>query len=77
MRLQKGVARTNCIDCLDRTNAAQIMIGKRALALQLQALGVISGDSVAFDTDAVNIFTQMYDGLIRSILTGTWMSRTD
>ena len=25
-RLQKGVIRTNCIDCLDRTNVAQQMI---------------------------------------------------
>ena len=25
-RMQKGVMRTNCIDCLDRTNVAQQMI---------------------------------------------------
>lgn len=58
--LQNGVARTNCIDCLDRTNAAQFVIGKRAFALQLQALGVIDRDEVDFDTDAVNIFTHMF-----------------
>lgn len=58
--VQNGVARTNCIDCLDRTNAAQFVIGKRAFALQLQALGVIDRDEVDFDTDAANIFTHMF-----------------
>ncbi|KAH0565689.1 hypothetical protein GP486_000908 [Trichoglossum hirsutum] len=58
--VQNGVARTNCIDCLDRTNAAQFVIGKRALGYQLHALGVISEKSVEYDTDAVNLFTHMY-----------------
>lgn len=59
-RVQNGVARINCIDCLDRTNAAQFVVGKRAFALQLQALGVIDRDEVDFDTDAINIFTHMF-----------------
>lgn len=59
-KVQNGVARTNCIDCLDRTNAAQFVIGKRALGRQLQALGVIAGNTVEYDTDAVNIFTHMF-----------------
>lgn len=58
-KLQNGVARTNCIDCLDRTNAAQFVIGKRALGYQLYALGLIGSPSVEYDTDAVNLFTQM------------------
>jgi hypothetical protein len=57
--MQNGVARTNCIDCLDRTNAAQFVIGKRALGHQLKALGVISGYNVQYDSDAVNTFTHM------------------
>ena len=57
--MQNGVARTNCIDCLDRTNAAQFVIGKRALGYQLHALGVISEKSIEYDTDAVNLFTHM------------------
>lgn len=60
MQLQSGVARTNCIDCLDRTNAAQFVIGKRALGHQLHALGIIHDTSVDYDTDAVNLFTHMY-----------------
>jgi hypothetical protein len=61
-QVQNGVARTNCIDCLDRTNAAQFVIGKRALGRQLQALGVISGNTVEYDSDCVELFTQMFHG---------------
>lgn len=59
LKLQNGVARTNCIDCLDRTNAAQFVIGKRALGYQLHALGIISDTCIDYDTDAVNLFTHM------------------
>jgi hypothetical protein len=59
-QVQNGVARTNCIDCLDRTNAAQFVIGKRALGHQLHALGIIGDTSINYDTDAVNLFTHMY-----------------
>jgi len=61
-RVQNGVARTNCIDCLDRTNAAQFVIGKRALGRQLQALGVIEGNTVEYDSDCVEMFTHMFHG---------------
>lgn len=57
---QNGVARTNCIDCLDRTNAAQFVIGKRALGHQLHALGILEDTSIEYDTDAVNLFTHMW-----------------
>ncbi|EPS32835.1 Polyphosphoinositide phosphatase [Penicillium oxalicum] len=60
LKLQNGVARTNCIDCLDRTNAAQFVIGKRALGYQLHALGVIDETSIEFDSDVVNLFTTMW-----------------
>lgn len=59
-QVQNGVARTNCIDCLDRTNAAQFVLGKRALGRQLQALGVIAGNTVEYDSDCVDCFTHMF-----------------
>ncbi|KJR87900.1 FIG4 protein [Sporothrix schenckii 1099-18] len=59
-RVQNGVARTNCIDCLDRTNAAQFVIGKCALGHQLHALGILDEPTVNWETDAVNLFTHMY-----------------
>ncbi|KAK7470217.1 phosphatidylinositol-3,5-bisphosphate 5-phosphatase [Stygiomarasmius scandens] len=58
--LQNGICRTNCVDCLDRTNAAQFVFGKRALGHQLYALGVVEHPNLAFDTDAVNMLTEMY-----------------
>jgi hypothetical protein len=61
-QVQNGVARTNCIDCLDRTNAAQFVIGKRALGRQLHALGVIAGNTVEYDSDCVDMFTHMFHG---------------
>ena len=60
IKTQNGVARTNCIDCLDRTNAAQFVIGKLALGHQLHALGVIKDTTIDYETDAVNLFTHMY-----------------
>uniref|UniRef100_A0A1I7WB64 SAC domain-containing protein n=1 Tax=Heterorhabditis bacteriophora TaxID=37862 RepID=A0A1I7WB64_HETBA len=38
--LQQGITRTNCVDCLDRTNVAQFGIGKVALACQLYTMGM-------------------------------------
>ncbi|KYK61913.1 hypothetical protein DCS_03058 [Drechmeria coniospora] len=58
--VQNGVARTNCIDCLDRTNAAQFVIGKHALGHQLHALGILEDTTVEYDSDAVNLFTHMW-----------------
>ncbi|KAI8610146.1 SacI homology domain-containing protein, partial [Chytriomyces sp. MP71] len=59
-RLQTGILRTNCIDCLDRTNAAQFMVGKSALGHQLYALGVLAHPCVPFDSDASNLLNAMY-----------------
>ncbi|EPQ55803.1 hypothetical protein GLOTRDRAFT_138581 [Gloeophyllum trabeum ATCC 11539] len=58
--LQNGICRTNCVDCLDRTNAAQFVFGKRALGHQLYALGVVDSPNLVFDSDAVNMLTEMY-----------------
>ncbi|KAK6924572.1 SAC domain [Dillenia turbinata] len=37
---QVGVVRTNCIDCLDRTNVTQSMIARRMMETQLRRLGI-------------------------------------
>lgn len=39
-RFQSGILRTNCIDCLDRTNVAQYALGLVALGHQLHAIGI-------------------------------------
>lgn len=38
---QHGVFRTNCIDCLDRTNVVQSMLAKRSLRQALLKLGIL------------------------------------
>ncbi|XP_040139135.1 polyphosphoinositide phosphatase isoform X2 [Ictidomys tridecemlineatus] len=60
-RLQTGILRTNCVDCLDRTNTAQFMVGKCALAYQLFSLGLIDKPNLQFDTDAVRLFEELYE----------------
>ena len=38
-QVQRGVARTNCIDCLDRTNVAQQMMALETLIAMVPCLG--------------------------------------
>lgn len=38
---QDGVFRTNCVDCLDRTNVVQSMLAKRSLQMILMKLGIL------------------------------------
>nr|CAB3246187.1 polyphosphoinositide phosphatase [Phallusia mammillata] len=60
-RIQTGVLRTNCVDCLDRTNSAQFVAGKSALAYQLFSLGVLSEPNLNFDTDVTRLYEEMFD----------------
>lgn len=46
---QKGILRTNCIDCLDRTNVAQYAYGLAALGHQLHSLGAIGSSNIDLD----------------------------
>jgi hypothetical protein len=39
---QTGVIRSNCMDCLDRTNVTQAALAKDALQRQLRSIGVLS-----------------------------------
>ncbi|XP_042026665.1 phosphoinositide phosphatase SAC6-like [Salvia splendens] len=41
---QIGVVRTNCVDCLDRTNVTQSMIGRKTLESQIRRVGVFHID---------------------------------
>ncbi|KAM3162296.1 Polyphosphoinositide phosphatase [Lachancea thermotolerans] len=59
-QIQEGICRTNCIDCLDRTNAAQFVIGKRALGVQLKILGIADDSFLEYDSDIVHILTELF-----------------
>ncbi|KAG4990800.1 hypothetical protein AAZX31_09G070900 [Glycine max] len=64
---QRGVLRTNCIDCLDRTNVAQYAYGLAALGHQLHALGIIDHPKIDLDDplsdDLMGFYERMGDTL--------------
>lgn len=60
-RLQTGVVRSNCVDCLDRTNSAQFISSKCALAYQLFSLGLLQTPEIDFDTDATRLFEELFE----------------
>lgn len=59
--LQTGIIRTNCVDCLDRTNTAQFAIGRCVLGYQLCALGILDCPNLEFDTDCVRMLESLYE----------------
>ncbi|KAI4335156.1 hypothetical protein L6164_013828 [Bauhinia variegata] len=58
---QRGVLRTNCIDCLDRTNVAQYAYGLAALGQQLHVLGVIDQAKVDLDDPVADNLMGFYE----------------
>ncbi|CAI9097357.1 OLC1v1033759C1 [Oldenlandia corymbosa var. corymbosa] len=58
---QNGVLRTNCIDCLDRTNVAQYAYGLAALGYQLRALGVINSPKIELDDPLADELMGFYE----------------
>ncbi|XP_059633273.1 phosphoinositide phosphatase SAC4-like isoform X2 [Cornus florida] len=58
---QKGVLRTNCIDCLDRTNVAQYAYGLAALGKQLRSLGVIDAAKIDLDDPIADELMGFYE----------------
>ncbi|KAL6974665.1 Phosphoinositide phosphatase sac4 [Sarracenia purpurea var. burkii] len=58
---QKGVLRTNCIDCLDRTNVAQYAYGLAALGKQLRTLGVTDNTRIDLDEPLADELMWFYE----------------
>ncbi|KAK0946998.1 Phosphoinositide phosphatase sac1 [Friedmanniomyces endolithicus] len=80
-RQQTAVVRTNCMDCLDRTNVVQSMLGRWTLTRQLLDLGVLkSGESAQDDQAFENLFRNVWadnaDVVSRSY-SGTGALKTD
>lgn len=65
--LQKGVLRTNCIDCLDRTNVAQYAYGLAALGQQLHVLNLNDAPTIELGSplsdDVMDLYEKMGDTL--------------
>lgn len=62
-RFQSGVLRTNCIDCLDRTNVAQYAYGLAALGRQLHAMGLTDIPKVDPDSSIAAALMDMYQSM--------------
>ncbi|KAM0874687.1 hypothetical protein ACQ4PT_037244 [Festuca glaucescens] len=58
---QKGVLRTNCIDCLDRTNVAQYAYGLAALGHQLHALGCVESPELGLGAPLAHHLMYFYE----------------
>ncbi|ODO05787.1 hypothetical protein I350_04848 [Cryptococcus amylolentus CBS 6273] len=61
LRKQDGVIRSNCMDCLDRTNVAQSALGRWVLNQQLRKVGIISiKESVEDHDDFMLMFRHVW-----------------
>ena len=78
---QSSVVRTNCMDCLDRTNLVQSMLGRWILTRQLVEAGILRpgqnfSNDPAFETLFRNIWADNADVVSRSY-SGTGALKTD
>ncbi|RMZ78158.1 hypothetical protein DV738_g4077, partial [Chaetothyriales sp. CBS 135597] len=78
---QTAVVRTNCMDCLDRTNVVQSMLGRWALAQQFTDLGILSAnerpsDDAVFENLFRNIWADNAD-VVSKAYSGTGALKTD
>ena len=79
--LQSATVRTNCMDCLDRTNVVQSMLGRWAINKQLQDIGILqphesANDDAAFENLFRNVWADNADVVSRSY-SGTGALKTD
>ncbi len=70
---QTGIFRTNCVDCLDRTNVVQTLFSKRILEQQLKRYNIIKyNETIDSHKQLSNIFK---NGKSRVFL--FWMEKMD
>ncbi|KAJ5895209.1 hypothetical protein N7495_006900 [Penicillium taxi] len=79
--VQSSVVRTNCMDCLDRTNVVQSMLGRWAITRQLIDAGVLrtgenANDDREFEDRFRNIWADNADVVSKSY-SGTGALKTD
>ncbi|KAG5461772.1 MAG: SacI homology domain-containing protein, partial [Olpidium bornovanus] len=78
---QNGTTRSNCMDCLDRTNVVQSMIARHVLAKQLREIGVFSpGERVEDDAGLYHMFRNVWADnadAVSSAYSGTSALKTD
>ena len=78
---QTAVVRTNCMDCLDRTNVVQTMLARWTLTRQLLEIGVLhAGESADDDETFRNLFRNMWADnadVVSKSYSGTGALKTD
>lgn len=78
---QTAVVRTNCMDCLDRTNVVQSMIARFTLTRQLTDAGVLKpGESADDDSMFQNLFRNIWADnadVVSKSYSGTGALKTD
>ncbi|KAG7558217.1 hypothetical protein FFLO_02870 [Filobasidium floriforme] len=78
---QTGVIRSNCMDCLDRTNVTQAALAKDALQRQLQSIGVLAHKETIDDhSEFIHVFRNVWADhadTISKAYSGTGALKTD
>lgn len=78
---QTAVVRTNCMDCLDRTNVVQTMLARWTLTRQLQDVGVLKpGESADDDSSFKDLFRNIWADnadVVSRTYSGTGALKTD
>ncbi|XP_042228940.1 phosphatidylinositol-3-phosphatase SAC1-like [Homarus americanus] len=78
---QEGIFRTNCIDCLDRTNVVQSMLARKQLQSVLTRMGILSEnqkieDQFSFEITFKNVWADNAD-ILSTQYSGTGALKTD
>ncbi|SPC65200.1 probable SAC1 - recessive suppressor of secretory defect [Ustilago sp. UG-2017b] len=78
---QRSVVRTNCIDCLDRTNVVQGTLARWILNEQLRAIGILSsGEKVETQNEFMHVYRNVWADhadVISKAYSGTGALKTD
>ncbi|KAJ5352541.1 hypothetical protein N7452_001515, partial [Penicillium brevicompactum] len=78
---QTSVVRTNCMDCLDRTNVVQSMLGRWAITRQLIDAGVLrTGETANDDREFESLFRNIWADnadVVSKSYSGTGALKTD
>ncbi|KAJ2550814.1 Inositol-1,4,5-trisphosphate 5-phosphatase 1 [Coemansia sp. RSA 1933] len=77
LSLQQGVHRTNCIDCLDRTNVVQSVISRNLIVEFLQQSGMVPGGTISAAVDGIGRLWADNGNAISQLYTGTGALKSD
>ena len=60
-KVQSGIVRTNCLDCLDRTNVGQFSFALLALGEQLCSLGLIHNPAIDAQSTLAKLLMELWE----------------